>query len=111
MSFDIQQLRNVDDYMDPLPFSPLLESEIEEFARKGPTALRLGDILEKSEPHQAAAFLRTELPIRFAARIKQLDRLPYCEEIPKLRQVRQTFVRSFEEVRGIENRLLSLLIL
>lgn len=56
---------------------------------------------------QIAAFLRRELPIRFAHRARQLERAPYnISEMPSIRAVRDWYVKSFEEVVSFDESLL-----
>ncbi|CAJ1404871.1 unnamed protein product [Effrenium voratum] len=45
------------------------------------------------------AFLSTELPIRYAERIRSLEQVPHWEEVPDLVEVRDIHLDSFKAVR------------
>merc|ERR1719240_2080662 len=81
--------------VSPERLNQLIESEITHFAMKAPSPVTLQQILDVPEPHRVAKFLHTELPTRFAIRIKQLESLPQCDQVEKLQAVRNVFVESF----------------
>ena len=52
---------------------------------------------------QIAGFLHHELPIRFAHRIRDLDRLPYgLSEMPTIRAIQDQYCRSGEELQKLQ---------
>mmetsp|Transcript_30094 Transcript_30094/g.39622 ORF Transcript_30094/g.39622 Transcript_30094/m.39622 type:complete len:432 (+) Transcript_30094:71-1366(+) len=93
----------------------LLE-KIEQFASRNQTSVSLktlldtgkGILLSKSTPQekirqetviQVATFLHRELPIRFAYRIKDLDNMTALNQMKSIQQVREWYVKSFQEIR------------
>mmetsp|Transcript_8812 Transcript_8812/g.19408 ORF Transcript_8812/g.19408 Transcript_8812/m.19408 type:complete len:375 (+) Transcript_8812:739-1863(+) len=47
---------------------------------------------------QVASFLRRELPIRLAHRVRDLEDVPVLHDMPSVRQVKDCYVRSFEDI-------------
>mmetsp|Transcript_12988 Transcript_12988/g.46107 ORF Transcript_12988/g.46107 Transcript_12988/m.46107 type:complete len:142 (+) Transcript_12988:29-454(+) len=57
------------------------------FAAMRPTPVTLVSILEIVEPRQLAKFLHTEVPIRYAERIRLIeDGIPEWKEVPDIRE-------------------------
>jgi pyruvate dehydrogenase kinase 2/3/4 len=52
-----------------------------------------------------AGFLRHELPIRLAARIQDLERVPYMKEMKSVQQVKELYITSFLELISIEKNI------
>lgn len=62
--------------------------------------LRLREILRASSaPPQVAKLLHEELPVRFARRIRNIERIPGWEAIPELAELHVMHAKSFRELR------------
>mmetsp|Transcript_10510 Transcript_10510/g.23656 ORF Transcript_10510/g.23656 Transcript_10510/m.23656 type:complete len:487 (-) Transcript_10510:46-1506(-) len=79
--------------------TPDQDADLAKFATRRPTPLSLQEVLAMTQPKQAFDIIKTELPIRLANRIAQLDTLPHLGEITTLRCARARIARSFIEVR------------
>ncbi|CEM00650.1 unnamed protein product [Vitrella brassicaformis CCMP3155] len=77
----------------------LLDSEITHFAFKKQVSVSLRDILALNTPRDTARFIHEELPVRFAARLKQLESLQGYQDIPLLMRVKSTYSESFKQLR------------
>ena len=61
--------------------------------------LEFGSNLSSSKLIHAANFLKTELPIRFAHRVRDLHDLPHgLSNMPSVQLVKEWYIRSFEEI-------------
>jgi len=81
-----------------------LESEITTFALRQPEPVKISQILQKpgrSVLKDMAEIVHQEIPVRFAARIKQLETLPGWEEIPEIAEIRNIFATSFKSIRMV----------
>jgi len=83
--------------LDLSRFDSLLESEMHQFAKKNATPLSRHTIVELTDPREASKVILQELPIRYAARIKDLNRLP--KDVPEFVEVRDILVTSFKNLR------------
>lgn len=54
---------------------------------------------------QVAGFLRRELPIRFAHRIKDLDNVPLMKDMPSVQQVKRLYLQSFLDLLKTEKEV------
>lgn len=57
---------------------------------------------------QVAGFLRRELPIRLAHRIRDLDSVPILKDIPSIVGVKDLYRRSFAELMALPSRISSI---
>lgn len=84
-------------------FEQLLEAEITTLALQEARAMTLQSILDYTEnAGELAALLYTELPTRYAQRIKMLESLPDWRRLPEIVHVRQMYVTSFKELRLVD---------
>jgi len=68
--------------------------------------LPLHDMLSASRtPAELGKLLHDELPVRFARRIRHIERIPDWEQIPELVQLRQMHLKSFRELRLADPKL------
>mmetsp|Transcript_22982 Transcript_22982/g.40703 ORF Transcript_22982/g.40703 Transcript_22982/m.40703 type:complete len:430 (+) Transcript_22982:201-1490(+) len=71
-----------------------------------PLEMSRDEVLRLSQ-RQLAAFLRRELPVRFAHRARELARAPYgLGEMPSIQNVKTWYEKSFEEVVSFDEELL-----
>ena len=51
---------------------------------------------------QVAGFLRREMPVRLAHRIRDLERVPLLREVNSVREVRDLYITSFQELTNFD---------
>mmetsp|Transcript_91549 Transcript_91549/g.262199 ORF Transcript_91549/g.262199 Transcript_91549/m.262199 type:complete len:408 (-) Transcript_91549:153-1376(-) len=74
------------------------------FAAMRPTPVTLVSILEIVEPRQLAKFLHTEVPIRYAERIRLIeDGIPEWKEVPDIRDIHEMHLRTFVSLRKVQH--------
>lgn len=79
-----------------------LKAEVSYFAGQDPTSISLKQILDASTPQRAAELSHTELPIRFAQRILQIESLPGWQSYPDLVEVHNLYASGFRDLRLVE---------
>lgn len=83
-------------------FDDLIESEITYLAHtleQNPMTLR--QILEQREPLAFSRFIQSELPIRWAKRIRLIESVPYWTDCPHLKGIRDLYKDCFVRLRQI----------
>lgn len=83
--------------LDSKRFDNLMESEILHFSKKSIGPLEKDAILALYQQNQAGEVLLQELPVRFAAQIRDIKELP--DKIEEFSQVRDIFATSFKQLR------------
>mmetsp|Transcript_95766 Transcript_95766/g.249510 ORF Transcript_95766/g.249510 Transcript_95766/m.249510 type:complete len:423 (-) Transcript_95766:32-1300(-) len=76
-----------------------LQAEVKFFARQETTSISISEILQKSEPENAADMCHAELPIRFAQRILQIEDIPTWKSCPELVEVHKLYSHTFRDLR------------
>jgi len=56
---------------------------------------------------QVASFLRRELPIRLAHRVKDLEKVPLMKDMQSVKEVKQLYIQSFLELLEFEKKIIS----
>jgi pyruvate dehydrogenase kinase 2/3/4 len=85
--------------------TPALWDRVNHFSLYNQTGVSLRQMVEHGRKHspltilQAGHFLREELPIRLAHRVKELDELPNgLSDMPSIIRVKEWYAQSFEEL-------------
>eukprot|EP00445_Apocalathium_hangoei_P036122 CAMPEP_0203940536 /NCGR_PEP_ID=MMETSP0359-20131031/77105_1 /ASSEMBLY_ACC=CAM_ASM_000338 /TAXON_ID=268821 /ORGANISM="Scrippsiella Hangoei, Strain SHTV-5" /LENGTH=445 /DNA_ID=CAMNT_0050870985 /DNA_START=23 /DNA_END=1359 /DNA_ORIENTATION=- len=79
-----------------------VHEEVARFAEMEPHPTSLEDILACLEPWRVAKFIHTEMPIRFAERIRLISNIPGWEEISELVTVHDLHLKAFRNLRLVE---------
>jgi len=79
-----------------------LQAEVNFFAGQEAKSISLRQVLDASTPELAAHLSHTELPIRFAQRILQIEALPNWSQSAELVEVHSLYSQAFRELRLIE---------
>jgi len=79
-----------------------LQAEVSFFAKQEANSISLRQILDAATPQSAAQLSHTELPIRFAQRIQQIEELPGWSSMPELVEVHGLYSQSFRDLRLVE---------
>lgn len=77
-------------------------AEVAFFAEKQPQSISLRQVVEASTPKRAAKLTLSELPIRFAQRIQQIEDLPNWRQSPEMVEVHGYYTESFCQLRLID---------
>lgn len=81
-------------------YGELIEAEITHMSIKEPRPLTLKKILSHKIPDSLAPFLREEVAVRYATRIKVLEStVPEWRSVRELAAVRKLYAESFKELR------------
>jgi len=80
----------------------VLRSEIMRFVNMRPNPLSLQQVLDMLEPWRSARFIVSEMPIRYAERIRMIEQLPGWEQKQDLVDVHRSHVETFRDIRFIE---------
>lgn len=78
-----------------------MRAEISIFAkRRPPLPLRLVDVVSaSSSPQRLARLVHEELPVRFARRLKHIERVEGWERVPELQELHSMHAQSFRDLR------------
>mmetsp|Transcript_42397 Transcript_42397/g.132178 ORF Transcript_42397/g.132178 Transcript_42397/m.132178 type:complete len:416 (+) Transcript_42397:113-1360(+) len=83
-------------------FEEFIRAELSYLGQRQPQPLKLEQIVHASTPGKVAQLVLTELPYRFAFRIKHLESHPSFAEQPELGEIRNIFSTSFRDLRLAE---------
>jgi len=75
-----------------------IEEQLAKYAVMKPSPLSLQQILDMLEPSSYAEFIRSELPIRYAERIRNITELAGWEHVPALVDVHSRHLETFEDI-------------
>jgi len=78
-----------------------MRAELSYFQQRQPKPMKLEQIVHTSHPFLVARLVHTELPIRFAARIKHVESWPDWEQHRDLVEIHKIFCESFQSLRLI----------
>eukprot|EP00747_Dinoflagellata_sp_TGD_P179470 gnl/TRDRNA2_/TRDRNA2_30329_c0_seq1.p1 gnl/TRDRNA2_/TRDRNA2_30329_c0~~gnl/TRDRNA2_/TRDRNA2_30329_c0_seq1.p1 ORF type:complete len:385 (-),score=58.93 gnl/TRDRNA2_/TRDRNA2_30329_c0_seq1:91-1245(-) len=76
-----------------------IRAEMNYFSLRNPQPVKLRHIVHARAPNQVAKLVHSELPVRFAARIKHLETLSGWEQIPPLVEMHSILETSFRQLR------------
>lgn len=81
----------------------LTDAEISLFSDIKPTPVSLRQILETTDPYEAAQFLHSEYPVRCAERIRMIESIPTSAwvDVPELVEVHGRHVLAFWKIRSV----------
>lgn len=79
-----------------------LKAEVNYFATQAPNSMTLREVLDASTPEKAAELCLAQLPIRFAQRILQIEKLQGWRSIPELLEVHRLYSETFRDLRLME---------
>mmetsp|Transcript_20622 Transcript_20622/g.45053 ORF Transcript_20622/g.45053 Transcript_20622/m.45053 type:complete len:512 (+) Transcript_20622:98-1633(+) len=81
----------------------LTDAEISLFSDIKPTPVSLRQILETTDPYEAAQFLHSEFPVRCAERIRMIESIPTSSwvEVPELVEAHGRHVLAFWKLRSV----------
>lgn len=74
-------------------------ADVAEFAAMEPHPRSVQYLISTVDPEQIWNFLRTEMPIRYAERIRSIEHVPHWTSVQDLVQVHESQVKSFEAFR------------
>lgn len=63
-----------------------------------PNPLSLQEVLNMISPWRTARFIHSELPIRYAERIRSIEAIPGWEHMPDLAEVHRRHLQTFEDI-------------
>jgi len=78
----------------------LLNAEIVSLGLRNPTPFTIHEILSYKNTEELGKVLITELPVRYAHRIKLIQSIPKWHSSDQLRMVRNLYVQSFKDLRS-----------
>jgi len=76
-----------------------LRADIAAFAAKRPRPVSLQEVLGDPDPRRLAKFIHSEVPVRYAERIRWIEEIPSWADIPELADVYARHVKTFREWR------------
>lgn len=79
----------------------LLHAEVRAYASLPPTPMSVQQILSIKDPQVFANFIHREMPIRFAERIYNIEKIKDWQSIPQLNSVHQLHLEAFQEFRNV----------
>jgi len=77
----------------------LLQTEAAHLAQKKLRPVYMHEILDAIQPHRAAKFMHTELPKRYAVRLRMIEELPGFAKIPELQEHHDQLTSWYEDMR------------
>ena len=79
------------------------DAEISIFSEIKPTPVSLRQILETTDPYEAAQFLHSEFPVRCAERIRMIESIPTSQwvNVPELVEAHGRHVMAFWRLRSV----------
>jgi len=76
-----------------------IKAELSFYSQKQSATFTLDDIVQAATPAKVAKLVHEELPVSYAGRIHQIEKLPHFEGYPELAELHRIYSESFRELR------------
>lgn len=98
-------MATVEDFSEPLSscsMESFIEEELARFKRTRARPCSMQDVLNMLEPWRSAKFIHHEVPVRYAERLRQIERLPGWQSVPEFVEVHSRLAQTFRDIRLVK---------